>query len=267
MIKNILVSSTLVLGFALNVLAQQDIATSSTLETKLEPVKTSFKLKSELRSSVNGFSDKTTTTNFRLRLDPSWAREDIVIGLRQDIKNRISLGTDAYIVDNTRSYVGKNYKINDWQIQPRVEAWLPTNVMDRDTLSYQGSPGAAVKVKRKWLNVTSNYEFNGKRMLYQNSKNNYADWVMFNELKNEIRLSKQLYGNLNAKFDDSWDQAGNRTQRYSLEQSLAIKIEENLDIEVGHAIEKATLAKNKGDSFVGYDKDLSQVYSAVNYVY
>ncbi len=263
--KNIL-GIFLILSFGVNVSAQEMI-TATTTSTQAQPANTSFILKSEFRTSINSFSDKSATTIFRLRLDPSWTQSDLVIGFRQDIKDRNSLGKDAFTLENTRTYVGKNYKVSDWQIQPRVEAWLPTNVIDRDTLSYQGSPGVAVKVRKKWLNVTSNYELNGKKMMYQNSKNTYAEWVMFSELKNEIRISKKVLGNLNAKFDDSWDQAGNRTQKYLLEQSLALNVAENLDLEIGHAIEKTTLAKNKEDSIVGFDKDLSQVYTAVNYVY
>ncbi|OQW53426.1 MAG: hypothetical protein A4S09_07440 [Proteobacteria bacterium SG_bin7] len=239
----------------------------TTLETKLEPVKTSFKIKSELRSSLNSFSDKAAEANFRLRLDPNFTYGDIVFGLRQDIKDRFSAGNDNYVMENTRTFVGKNYNTGDWQIQPRIEVWLPTNILDRDKLSYQGSPGAAFKVKRRWLNVTSNYELNGKKMVYQNTRNNFADWVMFNELKNEIRFNKFVAAHLNAKFDDSWDQSGLHTQKYSLEQSLGLHVAENLDIEVGHAIEKTTLAKNKSDSFVGFDKDFSQMYTAVSLVY
>jgi hypothetical protein len=237
------------------------------ITTQLEIPQTTFKMKSELRSSTNSFSDKSSAANFRVRLDPAWTKGNITFGLRQDIKNKVSGGVDAYTLENTRAFVGQNYKADDWQIQPRIEAWLPTNVMERNSLTYQGSPGVALKVKRKWLNVTSNYELNGRKNVYQNSKNTYADTVMFNELKNEIRISKNIAGNLNIKFDDSWDQAGNRSQKYLFEQSLGVNLANNLDLEIGHAIEKPTLAKNKDNSFVVYDKDLSQMYTAVSYVY
>ena len=104
-------------------------------------------------------------------------------------------------------------------------------------------------------------------MLYSESKNNYTDWILCNELRNEIRLTKSVAGNLNIKFDDSWDELGIRSQKYSFEQSLGFSIAPNFDLEVGHVVEKATLANNKEASFVLYNKDLSQLYTTVSYLY
>lgn len=248
----------------LNVRAQE---TTSKIETKVETPKTAFKLKSELRSSINSFSDKSSISQFRLRFDPNWSLDEWTIGLRQDMKNKFSNGKDDYTIENMRTFIGRNYKVSDWQIQARLEAWLPTNVKDRTQLSYQGSPGVGVKIKRKWLSVTSNYELNVKKMFYQSSKGKYSDWVLFNEFKNEIRLSKTIVGNLNIKFDDSWDQNGNRGQKYLFEQSIGFSLASNFDFEIGHAIEKQILVNNSSDSFALYDKDYSQLYTALSYIY
>lgn len=247
----------------------QEIPPATTVQTKapLSPTAKAFKLKAELRSAMNSFSEKAPVAQFRLRLDPSIAFGDWTVGIRQDIKDKYTKGEDNYTLENTRTFAGRNYKAEEWQIQARVEAWLPTNVRERDQLSYQGSPGTAVKVKRKWLNVTSNYETNARKMVYGTTKSAYADWMVFNELKNEIKIAKSVVGNLNVKFDDTWDQQGKRSQKYSMEQSLGINVTAHLDLEVGHFIEKSILAGGKTDSFVGYDKDLSQLYTQINYVY
>lgn len=227
-----------------------------------------FKLKAEFRSAQNSFSDKSSVTNFRLRLDPSYSWGDWTLGLRQDIKNRYANGQESYTLESTRAFAGRNYKVDEWQLQARAEAWLPTNVRDREQQTFQGSPGAALKVKRKWLSVTSNFELNARKMTYSTTKNNYADWMIFNELKNEIKISKSLVANLNVKFDDSWDQQGKRSQKYSLEQSVSVNVATNLDLEIGHVVEKPLLATSgKSDSFVGYDKEFSQLYTQINYVY
>ena len=124
---------SIIIFCSINVHAQEN---QNSLKTKIEGAPSVFKLKTELRSSANSFSDKASISQFRLRLDPSWSVNDWVIGFRQDVKNKFSSGRDNYIFENTRAFVGRTYKADDWQIQPRMEVWLPTNIKDRDKLSY-----------------------------------------------------------------------------------------------------------------------------------
>ncbi len=226
-----------------------------------------FKIKTEMRSSQNSFSDRSAQSQFRLRLDPTWNLGAWSVGARQDIKNKNFKGQDDYTLENTRVFGGRNYEVAGMNVQARIEGWLPTNVKDRTSLTFQGGPGTAVKVKKRWLAVTSNYELNARKMNYQSAKANYANWIVFNELKNEIKITKPISANLNIKLEDAWDQTGIRSQKYGIEESLAYNVSDSLSLEIGHLIEKPLLTANKTDSFVGFDKDFSQLYTQINYVY
>lgn len=232
-----------------------------------ETLKSRFKVRGELRGWNNSFANTASVSNFRLRIDPSWTIGSWVLGFRQDLRNSFSGGKNHYTLDNTRTFYGINFQTNGFGINPRAEIWLPTNVADRSRLSYQGSPGLALKIKKGWNRFTSNVELNFRKMFYDTKKASYTDLIAFYEFKNQYNVTDSVALNLNLKVEDQWNQTATHSQKYQFEQSAGMIVAKNMELELGHFVEKPLLKNGRPEAFVVYDKEISQVYLQASITY